>query len=139
MKIRTGFVSNSSSSSFIIAFKGNKKELKVRLDGVFKLPEDYPLKQLVGDISKTIIKGLEEGYQDGIATMEDFLYYKNDIGNDVSDFSSVEKKMMDVVTKGFTIYPGEFSDDNGDIEAILCENDINYSSDDLIIIHEGGY
>ena len=32
MKIRTGFVSNSSSSSFVVATKADKKELKIQVE-----------------------------------------------------------------------------------------------------------
>ena len=43
MKIRVGFVSNSSSSSFIVAWKGNLKE-EIEKAFKFDLPENYPVK-----------------------------------------------------------------------------------------------
>jgi hypothetical protein len=137
MKIRTGFVSNSSSSSFIIAFKGDVKQLKVRLDEVFKLPDSYPLKELVGDVSKTIIKSLEEEYQSGIKSMDDFLSYQSEeYGNDIND---IDKEQLDLIQKGFTLFPGSFSSEEWGIEATLCKTKIDYVSDDLIIKAEGGY
>jgi hypothetical protein len=137
MKIRQGFVSNSSSSSFIIAFKGDAKQLKARLDEVFKLPDTYPLKESVGDVSKTIINCIDSEYDSGIKSMDDFLSYQSDeYGNDIED---IDKEQMDLIQKGFTLFPGSFSSEEWGIEATLCETEINFISDDLIIKAEGGY
>ena len=133
MKIRSGFVSNSSSSSFIIAFKGDKKQLKSRLTTIFKLPDDYPLHQLVDGISETIFKCIEEGYRAGITGTKEYLAYIEDEGNDPDD------DQIALIDKGFTLYPGSFSSEEYGIEETLCETDIDYVSDDLIIKHEGGY
>jgi len=54
MKTRFGFVSNSSSSSFLIAFKGDNDEMREKLRNIFGIiPSDnYPIKAMppIGDI-----------------------------------------------------------------------------------------
>lgn len=54
MKIRQGFVSNSSSSSFIIAYKGDfdNEKLKALILEKLKVPQDSPLYFIAKEISR---------------------------------------------------------------------------------------
>jgi hypothetical protein len=65
-----------------------------------------------------------------------FVYNVNDCKEEGYDPDDDQIALID---KGFTLYPGSFSSEEYGIEETLCETDIDYVSDDLIIKHEGGY
>ena len=136
MKRRNGFVSNSSTSSFIIYFKGTREQLKTRLIEVFKVPEDYPIKEIAKEMSETIISCLEQDYKKGISTLKDYLTFMEDeYGGEPTE------KALQYLQEEFSIYPGNFSNEGYDnaLEPLLCDTDIYYKSDDLIIEHRGGF
>lgn len=124
MKIRFDFVTNSSSSSFIIACK---KELNQKLlYELFRISEDHPLYDLLKDVVDTILR--KAGKTTIEAIKEKGRYYDENF----------EKYML----KNFHWYEGSFSDEeyeNGMVESYLCETDLNIETDDFIMIHEGGY
>lgn len=119
MKIRLGFVSNSSSSSFIIL---SKKELTMELLLEFLIvPEIHPLY----DMSKNICKCILSRAKKSIITSPDE-YIKN---NDIKDNNFIQK-----INQGFNVYEGWFFDDGDDVmETFLCANGINFKSDDFEI------
>ena len=129
MKIRTGFVSNSSSSSFLIAYKG---ELKLQLDKALKLslPENYPLPE---------IANLADVFMDNVDTVyKTFNDYDKKCGYYDSDETEISIKGY--FDQGFTVATGGFSDDYGQsLTSFLCGLDIDYKSDNLIIYQSGGY
>jgi hypothetical protein len=124
MKIRNGFVSNSSSSSFVIAYKGDLKE---ELDKALKLPvpENYPLKDLVIDLAAVFFKNVDETFND-VASYEKERY-------------KTDKEVKKLFEKGFTIATGGFSDDTNSTCSYLCDQNIYYESDTLVIKQDGGY
>jgi hypothetical protein len=124
MKIRNGFVSNSSSSSFIIAYKGDLKE---ELDKALKLPvpENYPLKDLVIDLAAVFFKNVDETFND-VASYEEERY-------------KADKEVKELFEKGFTIATGGFPDDMNPTCSYLCNQNIEYESDTLLIKQDGGY
>lgn len=139
MKIRSGFVSNSSSSSFIIASKG---DLFSNIKEAFKLPDNYPLHSLVEGAGKVFIQCLEDGWQKGVSSVEEYLGYLEDIGYDVKNLDIDKKEFAKITSwlnEGYTIYFGEFSSEEVGLESVLCETGLNYFSEKLIITHEGGY
>ena len=58
MKIRNGFVSNSSSSSFVLACKGEPTESKL-LDA-FKVPVESPFYDLATKIAEQLVEASKE-------------------------------------------------------------------------------
>ena len=134
MKIRNGFVSNSSTSSFVIAFIGNKTELKKKIEEVFdKLPENYPIK--FPKMSPTIMNGIDKE----VKSKKQYAQY---LGYD--NFSEAEDEMweeyVEYLNKGWTLYFGGFSDDGGEeFDAFLCNSDINYKDDEMYFHQDGGY
>lgn len=122
---RLGFISNSSSSSFIIASKGNLSE---NLNSAFKLGDNFPVKF---DFTKVFIKNCEQT----VKTMKEYLDYCKDEYIDDPD-----EKILKLLADGFEISFGSFSDDSGNgLETLLCESNINYKSENLIIEQDGGY
>lgn len=124
MKIRNGFVSNSSSSSFIIGVKGELTEEKLMKS--LKVDVNSPLYPLAKGMAQVMLKSEE-------FTLEELL---KDRGCDVVDLTSLEKKIFD---KGFKLYQGYAADDGCDPELALCNLSIDYADDEIIISKENSY
>jgi len=131
VKIRFGFVSNSSSSSFIIAFKGNNDELQRKLREIFggSLPEKYPIKSMppIGDV---VANNIEES----IKTLEEWDDFYGDLNNPREN----HVRFINRLKEGWMIYQGGFHDLNY-LEKFLCNSDIDFEDDEILIWQEGGY
>lgn len=128
MKIRTDFVTNSSSSSFIVF---SKKELtKETLFELLKLDEEHPLKDIMNLIADCIINCIE---------CENFEDYVKEWYSDYNE--EISKEYLELSKKFPYFYEGSFSTEGYDnpMEAALCNMDLNIETDDLVIKHEGGY
>ena len=115
MKIRKGFVSNSSSSSFIVAVK---KNTKVKFTGEVDLK---PLADFVCEDEDDLIKALAE------------------IDNDDKKLFT---KCLKLIEEGNTILFGAFDDQSGDIteEAVcMCGIDRKNNPHVTVIENEAGY
>jgi len=132
MKIRTGFVSNSSSSSFIIAVNGNlKKELQQLLKLYQGKSKDLFLP--IGDIAKDIIDVIIENSQEHTfdSYEEETGFTEKDLENDYSD---IYKK---VKNDGWKFYAAEVAtDDDNPIEQYLCSKPFDFKNQDIIIHKE---
>lgn len=127
MKTRNGFVSNSSSSSFIIGVNGDLTEDKIMK--VFNIDKSSPL--------FGIAKGIA-GIMLGADKYTKKEYFKDRCYESDSDLTSEEKKIFD---KGFTLYSGYASDEDSSngIETALCNMDLNYEDSEIIMFKEAGY
>jgi len=130
MKTRNGFVSNSSSSSFIIAWKKKNEDVKKLLEKAFAIPKFHPLSDITEKVVNCLCSQLNENT---FYTEDDYLNYIAEEGE------YKEKEILKFIREGFTVGIGSLSDEEYGIEAMLCNTDLNYKSDDLVIIHEGGY
>jgi hypothetical protein len=131
MKLRAGFVSNSSSSSFVIGIKKGCN-LKEELKKVIGLSEEHILYKMSQSVIETIINCAEKKYNS-------YVKFVNDIYDGEEDFVPKEIKEL-FKNESFDFYEGSFSDDGGnEIEASLCNTDLNYKAENFIIVHEGGY
>jgi len=133
MKIRFGFVSNSSSSSFIIAFKGNEDELREKLKNIFggTLPDKYPIKSMppIGDV---VADNVED---DPIKTLKDWDDRYGDWNNPYENHVRFIKRL----NEGWTVYYGGFDDDRSKLEKFLCNSDIDFEDEEILIWQKGGY
>lgn len=122
MKIRKGFVSNSSSSSFVIATKGEKDDEKIKrlvLDA-FKVDPESPIFYLIEQAAEVM------------ATVEE-----TDIDEISEYYGDFVKK---AIKEGFTsFYMGSADSQTEGAEAMLCDLDIHYSDNDIKIEKDGGY
>jgi len=133
MKIRTGFVSNSSSSSFIIYYNKGKKELKKKLEEIFdiSLPENFPIKMPLKGIGETVYSNISETFSSVKAYMNEFGYEEED---------ECDTETLEHLKKGGTVYMGGFADDTGELlDQLLCNSDIHYEDEEITIHQHGGY
>ena len=117
MKIRKGFVSNSSSSSFVVS--GKREDMKC------KITIEVDLSQYSDDIIET----KEELYNSELSELvrEGFL-----------DLSM--KELEDIIDNGDIIIDGRFSDEDDALEATLCHNGMEKTDfKGKILFNEKGY
>jgi hypothetical protein len=140
MKIRTDFITNSSSSSFVIMSKEpvNKALLKEKLvEAVGGEPSRDILipdlssmiaNALLADLTYTDIDGyLEEYCPDGMSELEESKWKQNKI-----------------VYKYYKEYPhimiGSVGNDSDDpMEVMLVDIDITFKNKQIIVLKDGGY
>ena len=132
MKIRYGFVSNSSSSSFIIAFKGSKYKMRKKLSDVFGImpSNNYPIKSMlpIGDI-------VADKVDISIKTLNEWEeFYGNSDDSDENHARYIER-----LKEGWTIYIGKLGDCHNKFYTFLSKSDIDYEDDEIIIWQKGGY
>lgn len=151
MKTRHGFVSNSSSSSFIVAVKKTEKEsFRDALHRVFRssfeIPQDHPLRSFIDP--DLVIEAINDNTDDQIdkkTIIEEYLdgpYSDRPFGIDDEEVLDFIKFMSG--TEGF-VRIGGFSSEEQGLEAALCDNTIKLvvqSNDGEIMgvmFQEGGY
>jgi hypothetical protein len=135
MKIRTGFVSNSSSSSFIVAFKGNLDEVLEKAFHV-EISMYHPLCHVITDMVETIKASVYK--EDIYNSLEEYL--KELECEDVGNLGYHEKEIAALLQKGYKVGSGGFEDDyEGSITSYLCNQDFDFESDDLVFKQDGGY
>jgi hypothetical protein len=122
MKIRSDFVTNSSSSSFVIAT--TEALTRETLYNVFQVSDAaHPL---INNIIDTIFHCAEK------ITEDNFVAYH--------DYEVKRGEYDEILGKGYFLYDGDFSDDGASsAERYLCNTSLNIVRDDFIMIHEGDY
>ncbi len=120
MKIRMDFVTNSSTSSYVVGVHGELTKEKV-LEAI-GVPEDSALYGLSKDLADLIVSGAEE-------------YTKDDMLEDGEPYGTA-KEIFDA---GMRCYTGEADSDGEPLEQMLCYTPLYHKSDDLILDAGGGY
>ena len=125
MKIRTGFVSNSSSSSFVIGVKGELTEEKVMK--AFGVGEKSVLYKLAKEMAKLMVDLSEE-------------LSEKEMMSDDYHYGLEEEKVLQLIKKDFKFYKGSASSDGEPVECALCEAvGIEYEDDEIFISKEEAY
>ncbi|MCL2283260.1 MAG: hypothetical protein FWC26_08085 [Fibromonadales bacterium] len=140
MKIRTGFVSNSSSGSFVLASTLSGDALRDKLEKVFGFTPNvspYPIKELTLDIGKRIYEFLND---DGVSmsTKEEYLK-KINCTEEEARKSKHHSNALDILEKGFTIYSSGFISHGDSIDQLIGESAVFYEDSELRINRNHGY
>ena len=135
MKVRMGFVSNSSSSSFIIGVpKGTELSHKLIKDALgIDLPKDNILKPLADKMVEILCDRSEKISAEELAA---------DWGYDtVQELLKKQKKSDEakLIEKGFDIYRGDVSSEEYGFESTMCDMKFDYESNSIVIKKEAGY
>lgn len=134
MKIRQGFVSNSSSSSFTLALpKGTKKEdVKEIILKKMQVPETSMIFNMAQDMAEVFAKSIDSklDIDDEINSTKKYMT------NGGKDWI---RELEEYKEKEWVIFRGGFADDNGEIEAMLCCLTLKINDDDMHFENEGGY
>ena len=123
MKIRTGFVSNSSSSSFIVAYKGEKPTQEQMMES-FGITKGSPAADLFSGIFQELLTAKRMPKVE-IEEMRE---------NDPDD------EVLKLLDEGWTVLQGLASDEGSDPdESFLCFYDIDISTNTIRVMKSGGY
>lgn len=127
MKIRMDFVTNSSSSSFILGVKN--KLTKEKILNMMKVPED------------SLLRGLAEEFA-GIIYSNSSKFKLNEVledygCKDISELPDMYKKIIG--NDEFVFYEGAVSDEVSSVYSILCHMDFHYEDENFIFYKEAGY
>jgi hypothetical protein len=137
MKIRNGFVSNSSSSSFVVILKNGEELKKDNLIDVFGVDRTSPMYGITESIVDWIVDNLEKMSIEAI--FDNYCWSDVEITTEEKMVMIVEDTNFDIETlqkinEGvYSYYLGSASDEEYGIETLLCQTDLSINTEDIEI------
>jgi hypothetical protein len=127
MKIRNGFVTNSSSSSYIIGVKGELTTEKVLK--AFGVENESPIIDIIRPIAEYVAES------DEINDIDEWLdeCWGYEDRNDYDDY----QKLKDLQKEEFKIFHCNVSSDEWGAGCILHEHVINIKTNEMVIFRDG--
>lgn len=140
MKIRTDFITNSSSSSFVIMSKEPIDDVLLKEKLIEAIGEKPSRDVLIPDLREKIAGALVYGR----TTYTDIDGYLEEYCEDLLDLAESNWEQHKIVYKYYKEYPyimyGSVGDDSDNpMEVMLVDMDIAFKNDQIIVIKEGGY
>jgi hypothetical protein len=140
MKIRTDFITNSSSSSFVIMSKEPLDELQLKKEIIEALNLSSLGNALLPNLGEDIARALTS-YLD-YTDVKGYLY---DMGHDdVSELKSSRWKIGQKIYENYKEYPfimhGSVSNESDEpMEVMLVDTDIDFKNDKIVVVKDGGF
>ena len=130
MKVKSDFVTNSSSSSFVVLTKEHVTEIDVkkvieRLCGTSEL-----LPFLSKEISDAFANAMQPTTINDVM-VDRYCHTIVELIEEYPQYADVEEFPV--------IYEGSFSNEDEAVEGLLCDSDIDYRDENMIIRKEGGF
>ena len=140
MKIRTGFVSNSSSSSFVLVCKKNQNIEDALVS--FRIPDTHPLAEVFNTTFVQIIRDNAQEFEKLDDYLKEYCYY-----DDIEEYINSLKLECDdraisffLNNPGIKILRGDFdSSSYVFMERLLANTEIEYEDDDVYFKSDGRY
>ena len=136
MKLRNGFVSNSSSSSFIVTMKNGEKMTKELLMNIFDVKKTSPLYYFANELSDWMMKSVDEKsirdiHENYVGSSREILSDDEIIEEIVNEQIGMDREELEKIkTKQIRYYKGSASSDSGEaLEYYLYEGGIEYEDD----------
>lgn len=143
MKIRAGFVSNSSSSSFVVVMKNGKEMSKETLLESFDVKKTSPLFVFAKDLADWIMQNVDK--QDIKSLHRNYCYSSKELTEDqmieelIDECNITKEELERIKNKEIFYYEGSASSEGEGLDYYLCETGINVDTDIITIISGGGY
>lgn len=147
MKIRNGFVSNSSSSSFIIGYKGNKPTIEdmTKKFGVVKGSPFYSVaKKIAQFLSVQMNKENKITRTKLLYEYEDYLTTQMTEEEQIKvitkeSYGELKKVIPQIFSGEYLVYEGSVVSDGDGFEQMLCEMGFEILDEDFFFIKGESY
>ncbi len=137
MKIRIGFISNSSSSSFVMMVpKGTSaEEIQSKIEKHVGKMEGFFLPNFRQDLIDTIIECIGEKID-----LEKDLQWEIDwISKNSGSCTKERDRLQELIDKNIDIYQGGFPDDGEGCQLFLCYTNFKVEEENFFMENTGGY
>ena len=135
MKSRRFFVSNSSTSSYVIVQKAPMTDAEVRnaLMRMFNIAHGSVLYGVAQTLADVLVDNIEERH----ASTEDYLASAWEYGYD--SLSEEQRLHLDMIAGGCVVTHGSVINEGEPEEYLLVELELDYEDEEIIVRKEAGY